>query len=68
MTTATVSDARVIVRSDENDINSLDDPASSDRQLAPIPADGARYTIINTCYESLPDTPIGFAGSPYNIS
>ncbi len=58
-----LSDARLIVRTDENDINSLDDLANSDKQLAPIPTDDARYTIINSYNESHPDTPIGFEGA-----
>ncbi|MDO4619045.1 MAG: transporter substrate-binding domain-containing protein [Lachnospiraceae bacterium] len=58
-----ISDARLIVRSDEDSINSLEDLASSDKQLAPIPTDDARYTIINAFNAANPDLAIDFEGA-----
>lgn len=58
-----LSDARLIIRTDETGINSLEDLAKSGKQLAPIPTDDARYTLINQYNESHPDNKIEFQGA-----
>ncbi len=57
-----LSDARLIVRSDETEINSLEDIATSGKKLAPIPTDDARYTLIKAYNEAHPDNQIEFEG------
>lgn len=58
-----LSDARLIVRSDEEEVTSLEALAESGKQLAPIPTDDARYTIIKVFNEEHPDSPIEFEGA-----
>lgn len=58
-----LSDARLIIRSDEKDINSLEDLAKSGKKLAPIPTDDARYTLISQYNEEHPDNKIEFEGA-----
>ena len=53
-----LSDARLIIRSDEKNINSLEDLAKSGKKLAPIPTDDARYTLINQYNEKHPNNKI----------
>lgn len=48
-----LSDARLIIRSDEKNINSLEDFAKSGKKLAPIPTYDARYTLINQYNEKV---------------
>ena len=58
-----LSDARLIIRSDEKNINSLEDLAKSGKKLAPIPTDDARYTLINQYNEKHPNNKIEFEGA-----
>lgn len=58
-----LSDARLIIRSDETGINSLEDLAKSGKKLAPIPTDDARYTLISAYNEQHPDQQIKFDGA-----
>ncbi|VFT72823.1 amino acid ABC transporter periplasmic amino acid-binding protein [Klebsiella aerogenes] len=41
-----ISDLRLIVRNDENDIHNLGDLASGKKKLVPIHTSDARYTVI----------------------
>lgn len=61
-----LSDARLIIRSDEKNINSLEDLAKSGKKLAPIPTDDARYTLINQYNEKHPNNKIEFEGATEN--
>lgn len=58
-----LSDARLIVKEGETEINSLDDIASKGKKLAPIPTDDARYTLIKNYNEKHPDNQIIFEGA-----
>jgi len=58
-----LSDARLVIRTDETGVNSLEDLAKSGKKLAPIPTDDARYTLIKSYNEQHPDNKIEFDGA-----
>lgn len=53
-----ISDLRLIVRKDDNSINSLDDIAKKHKKLNPINVNDARYTVIEQYNRAHPTTPI----------
>ncbi len=53
-----ISDLRLIVRKDDNSINSLDDIAKKHKKLNPINVNDARYTVIEQYNHTHPATPI----------
>ncbi|ARU95383.1 transporter substrate-binding domain-containing protein [Tatumella citrea] len=53
-----ISDLRLIVRKDDNSINSLDDIATKHKKLNPINVNDARYTVIEQYNQTHPKTPI----------
>ncbi|WP_294912529.1 transporter substrate-binding domain-containing protein [Tatumella sp. UBA2305] len=53
-----ISDLRLIVRKDDNSINSLDDIATKHKKLNPINVNDARYTVIEQYNKSHAATPI----------
>ncbi len=53
-----ISDLRLIVRKDDNSINSLDDIAKLHKKLNPINVNDARYTVIEQYNHAHPSTPI----------
>ena len=53
-----ISDLRLIVRKDDNSINSLDDIAKKHKKLNPINVNDARYTVIEQYNKTHPSTPI----------
>ena len=53
-----ISDLRLIVRKDDNSINSLDDIAKKHKKLNPINVNDARYTVIEQYNHTHPSTPI----------
>ncbi len=53
-----ISDLRLIVRKDDNSINSLDDIAKKHKKLNPINVNDARYTVIEQYNHIHPSTPI----------
>ncbi|GAA0481380.1 transporter substrate-binding domain-containing protein [Tatumella punctata] len=53
-----ISDLRLIVRKDDNSINSLDDIAKKHKKLNPINVNDARYTVIEQYNRAHPASPI----------